>query len=317
MAEVDRWSIDKLDSSNWMTWKFQIKHLLLVRGLWGLVEGTEVLQDEATAQQIADFTKRSQKAFSMMVMVISSSQLYLVTSCDGPIAAWRALRNHFERDTLVNRLLLKKQYFRTEMKEGSSVEQHIKTIKELADRLAAINAPISEIVMLLGSLPSSYSTLVTALEARDAVTLSYAQQALIREEQRLKGESKAGGSAAIGGSTGRVLLGKQTKKGRRPHQKKVCFLCGETGHFCRECPRNQQMSKPKHKTKPATTQSEGSHVDIECDTDEGAFGASTKPGDSKGWIVDSGVSSHMTSVREILVNYAEFEKPQMVCPGDG
>ena len=136
-------SIDKLDLSNWTTWKFQIKHLLLVRRLWGLVEGTEVLQDKATAQQIADFNKRSQKAFSTMVMAISLSQLYLVTSCDGPIAAWRALRNHFECDTLVNRLLLKKQYFCTKMKEGSSVEQHIKTMKELADRLAAINAPIS------------------------------------------------------------------------------------------------------------------------------------------------------------------------------
>jgi len=122
-----------------MTWKFQIKHLLLARGLWGLVEGTEVLQEEASAQQIADFNKRSQKAFSTMVMAISLSQLYLVTSCDGPIAAWRALRNYLERDTLVNRLLLKKQCFGM---EGSSVKQHIKTMKELADRLAAINAPI-------------------------------------------------------------------------------------------------------------------------------------------------------------------------------
>jgi len=99
-----------------------MKHILLARGLWGLVEGTEELQKEATAQQIADFNKRSQKAFSTMVMVISSSQLYLVTLCDGPIAAWRALRNHFERDTLLNRLQLKKQYFRMEMKEGSSAE---------------------------------------------------------------------------------------------------------------------------------------------------------------------------------------------------
>ena len=70
---------------------------------------------------------------------------------------------------------------------------------------------------LLGSLPSSYSTLVTALEARDATTLSYAQQAVIRKEQKLKGESKAGGSAATGGSTGRALLGKQTEKGRKNH----------------------------------------------------------------------------------------------------
>ena len=60
------------------------------------------------------------------------------------------------------------------MKESSSVEQHIKTMKELADRLAAINAPISEedqIVTLLGTFLSSYSTLVTVLEARDAITL--------------------------------------------------------------------------------------------------------------------------------------------------
>jgi len=40
----------------------------------------------------------------------------------------------------------------------------------------------------------------------------------------------------------------------------------------------------KQKAKP---ESEGSHVDLECDTDEGAFGASAKLGDSKGWIVDS------------------------------
>jgi len=52
---------------------------------------------------------------------------------------------------LVNMLLLKKQYFCVEMKEGSSVEEHIKTTKELTDRLAAIT-PISKIV----TLPSIY-----------------------------------------------------------------------------------------------------------------------------------------------------------------
>ena len=76
-----------------------------------------------------------------------------------------------------------------EMAEGTSMEAHIKTMKELTDRLAAINAPIAEedqVVTLLESLPPSYSALVTALEARDAVTLSYVRQSLIREEQRLK-----------------------------------------------------------------------------------------------------------------------------------
>ena len=41
-----------------------------------------------------------------------------------------------------------------EMAEGTSMEAHIKTIKELTTRLAAINAPISEedqVVTLLGA----------------------------------------------------------------------------------------------------------------------------------------------------------------------
>ena len=78
------------------------------------------------------------------------------------------------------------------MKEGTSVEMHLKHMKEITDKLAAIGAPISEedqVVMLLGSLPPSYSTLVTALEARvDDVTLNFVQQALIHEEQKQNGQ---------------------------------------------------------------------------------------------------------------------------------
>jgi len=129
MSEVDKWSISKLDSSNWMTWKFQMKHLLLARGLWGLVDGTAVLCDNPSAQQEADFKKRSQKAFSTIVMSISSSVLYLITSFEEPADAWMALRDHFEQDTLVNKLMLKKQHFRMEMKQGTSMEVHIKNIK--------------------------------------------------------------------------------------------------------------------------------------------------------------------------------------------
>ena len=55
-----------------------------------------------------------------------------------------ALKNHFERETLANKLLLKKQYFRSEMKEGTSVDKHLKYMKDITDKLASIGAPISE-----------------------------------------------------------------------------------------------------------------------------------------------------------------------------
>ena len=91
----------------------------------------------------------------MIVMAIYPSQLYLITSYKQPNPAWDALCGHFEKDSLANKLLLKKQYFRMEMKNGISVKSHIKQMKELTDKLAALGAAIAEenqVVKLLGSL---------------------------------------------------------------------------------------------------------------------------------------------------------------------
>ena len=250
-------------------------------------------------------------------MSMESSQLYLVTSFEEPVGAWKALADHFERDTLVNKLMLKKQYFRMEMKEGTSMEEHIKRMKELTDRLATLNAPVSEedqVVTLLGSLPPSYSNLVTALEARDVVTLSYAQQSLINEEQKLKGSS---GKTANEG-TGRALAGKHEKGGNgNKTREKMCFQCGEAGHFRRDCPKirhQRQFSKIKHKAKPAT---EPPGMMSPADSESEAAFTTPTVCDSKDWIIDSGASSHMTQRRELLIDYNEFETPQKVCMGDG
>ena len=137
---------------------------------------------------MALFQWRSHKAFLTIVLAIDSSQLYLVTSCEEPKQPWNALKNHFEQETLANKLLLKKRYFCPEMKESTSVDQHLKHMKDITDKLAAIGAPISEedqVVTLLGSLPRSCATLVTAIETRmDDVSLDYVQQALIQEEMK-------------------------------------------------------------------------------------------------------------------------------------
>ena len=47
----EKWSIDRLDGTNWMTWKFQMRHLL-AKDLWSFVEGMEtILEDDATPQE--------------------------------------------------------------------------------------------------------------------------------------------------------------------------------------------------------------------------------------------------------------------------
>ena len=79
----DKFVIEKLDGSNWTTWKFQIRHLLLAKGLWEHVEGTSTAPegdgDEAVKKR-AEFLQNAQKALSAIVLSIRTTHLYLITS---------------------------------------------------------------------------------------------------------------------------------------------------------------------------------------------------------------------------------------------
>ena len=39
---------------------------------------------------------------------------------------------------------------------------------------------------------------------------------------------------------GRALVGKQDKM----KDKRACYMCGETGHFCKDCLKNRHKRKP-------------------------------------------------------------------------
>ena len=74
------------------------------------------------------------------------------------------------------------------MSEGSSIETHLMEMKKLTDKLSSIVSK-DQVVTLLGSLPSSFSTVLTTLEARaDDIIMDFVQQQLIHDEQKLKSQ---------------------------------------------------------------------------------------------------------------------------------
>ena len=184
---MDKFNIERLDSGNYQTWKFQMKHLFRAKDLFDIVEGTEEKPaDSAQAEVKATYQSKVNNAFSTIALSISTNLINLISDTENLATAWKKLKNHFERNTLANKLFLKKRYFRSTIQEGADISDHLYYMKRLADKLSAINAPIVEedqVVALLGCLPDSFATLVTALEARvDNLSLEFVQQSLKNDE---------------------------------------------------------------------------------------------------------------------------------------
>ena len=186
--------VEKLKGpENWQVWKFVMKHVLLEKGLWEFVNGTaEGPGRGATVEENLNFLMRGEKAITTIVLGMESKYIYLIATCDSAKEAWEKLENHFESKTVANRLYLKKEYFRMKMMTGQSMHEHLKKMKEAANRLSSVGAKLNEedhVAVLLGSLSLSYSGFVTTFGVKGVeVGLEKVQQLLIYEEMKQKGE---------------------------------------------------------------------------------------------------------------------------------
>ncbi len=132
--------------------------------------------------------------------------------------AWTALREHFECPSLSDKMTLKAQLFRFQMKPGNSIQVHLKELNELVEKLAALDAPVSEqdqVTLLPNSLPSSFEGLVTAYIAKGEVCMAELLEALINHESRHENPSPNGASGSSAGYSGASSAkGKKRNRGK-------------------------------------------------------------------------------------------------------
>jgi len=290
---------------------------LIKEGLWNIVNGTET-EPEGNADRRAKFVARRDKALAIIVLAMEPSLLYLVgQDPTDPVDVWKILADQFQRKTWANKLELKRKLFSLRLAEGGSVQEHVKFMSEICDELSAIGENISEedrVVYLLASLPESYNTLVTALEASTEVpSLAVVRERLLHEETKRKSKSSQH-------SQEEALTASYKRRLR-------CHFCNKPGHFKRDC---EEFAKLKGQTRP---------VQVKKRTKMGAFKVTiTEDNDSTDsestglvvqhalssevnahdrWILDSGATCHMCNQETLFSCYQALKTPLNVVLGDG
>ena len=94
--------IDKLSGSNYGIWSMKVKMVLMKDDLWGLINGTEVLPAQPSAEQRAAYARKVAKATATIGLTIDDSFLLMIDDKATPKDKWDALKEHFQSDSLAN-----------------------------------------------------------------------------------------------------------------------------------------------------------------------------------------------------------------------
>ena len=289
-------------------------------GLWNIVNGTETAPSASDADRRAKFATRRDRALATIVLSVKPSLLYLIGDPEDPIAVWRKLANQFERKTWANKLDLRRRLHSLRLKDGDSVQEHIKAMTEIFEALSVVADPVPEedrVVHLLASLPDSYNVLVTALEAsEDVPKMEVVTERLLHEERKLKERPDTSISAE-----------KAMNSKFRPRRKVLrCHHCGKLGHIkrnCRELSGEKSSQKEKrgsnHKANKSTTKRQDSNS---SDSESAGLVVShalsaSSSSEHNTWIVDSGATCHMCHDRELFTELSHLKDPLEVVLGDG
>ncbi len=228
---------------------------------------------------------------------------------------WTAIKNLFERHTLLNKLSARKKSYTAMMSAEKSVLQFATRIRQLAATLKSMNVMISESEMamaLLNGLPEEYNALISALDAIDEdetkLRFEFIKARIMQEEQRIAMRSKS----AIAKSESAALFSNQPTRdaqnsanNRNERRRPYCNYCKRLGHVESKCwtklPYQNPRNKNKPSPKPALLADQSDEDLVVCLMAK--YNNAGEEQNSRKWFINSGCSNHMTYNKSLFSSY--------------
>ncbi|KAL3525061.1 hypothetical protein ACH5RR_013433 [Cinchona calisaya] len=187
----------KLDSMNYLLWKAQLIPVLISYDLLSYVDGSI----PSPPQSIFDSTGRlvvnpsyvawvrsNQSLRSWINTTLTKDSFQDVHDLSTSHEVWVVLEQQFEEQFVAKVLILDLQ-IQTLKKGTNSMENYLRTLKQIANSLAAIGSPISsQDLMLYGlsGLPSEYELFVIAITAQNGLkSFADLRNKLLQQEHRI------------------------------------------------------------------------------------------------------------------------------------
>lgn len=304
--------ICELKRDNYDSWKIHAQAMMVKNGVWGYVDGTNLIPPSLTGADAAareverrNWLEKDQIAKADLILSIGADELHHVGDCVTSRDVWLKLESVFAPKGPLKKVQLLKTLLFTKLQEGGDIREHVRRFFGALDKLATMKIhfhPDVVSIALLYSLPASFEQFKLSIEARDELPSADVLKAKILEHAETQSNDEmvqAAGAMAIRNNSKASKYRKLHQNGNKPDKSKIrCFICGAHGHKspdCKEQGKAGHANKRNSKKQTANTADESYAV---------CFGANSynieecKMPSDEPWILDSGCTSHLCNNRE-------------------
>lgn len=263
-------AIEKLNVSNYDTWKILMKSALIFHGLWKFVEF------EKPDQKPVDWcVEKEQKALAFIILCVEKELLIHVKNAKSAHEAWKMLDRIFNGTTPSRKVSLYKKLIKLKCDDYNNITEHLTEFMSILDQLSSLGLNFDEeikAIILLSSLPTSFDNFIIAIETRDELpTMEILKNKIIEEFNRQSQNDNNRSSEAV---LQIKVKGNNTRKTKSGPKQLICYFCKRSGHFCRNCPEKQKLeSKSSSAMSAALADAKDDNV----------------------WVLDSGASHHLVN----------------------
>ena len=199
------------------------------------------LRTETTA--LARWNKSDGKARVRIGLSVEDDQLIHIKSVKTAKQAWTTLKEYHQKATLTSKVLLLKRLCRTVLSDDGNMEAHISGFSHTVNQLTALGTELDDnllAAMLLGSLPESYDTLITALESRPEkdITSQLIKSKLIDGYKRRKGQKDIRDNLISETAVKTTYSNNSGQKENNINSRqdgRSCYFCKKAGHIKPDC----------------------------------------------------------------------------------
>lgn len=176
---LESWQLDpislesKLDYDNYSLWSARTKIILQSRGLWGLVDGTEVApRADAEEIELVRWKMRDASARLQIMANVPDKWLWVFRRAPNVREAWVAILDHFQPHSTFKQSLALRKFSSLTVSDEGDVRAHVIRMGDLWQDVLDTGAYSPEspeadlyfVTTLLKSLPPSWSVFATSWE---------------------------------------------------------------------------------------------------------------------------------------------------------